>query len=57
MVYGDYVGVINIKTLELLEGDLPPKALAMIKEWAGAHQDELLEIWDTQNFKRLPPLE
>ena len=57
VVYGDRLGVIAIRTLEMLEGDLPPKALAMVKEWAMQHQAELLEIWETQEFRQLPPLE
>ncbi len=57
VVYGDYLGIINIRTLEMMEGDLPSKALSMIKEWAGQHKEELLEIWETQEFKQLPPLE
>ncbi|MBQ7263397.1 MAG: DUF4160 domain-containing protein [Synergistaceae bacterium] len=57
VVYGDRLGAIAIRTLEMMEGDLPPKALAMVKEWAAQHQAELLEIWETQEFKQLPPLE
>ena len=57
VLYGDYIGAINIRTLEMMEGDLPPKALSMTKEWAGLHQEELLKIWETQEFKQLPPLE
>lgn len=26
-VYGEYVGAVDIQTLKMLEGDLPPKAL------------------------------
>ena len=33
VVYGEYVGIIDIQTFEMLEGDLPVKALALIKEW------------------------
>ena len=57
VVYGDRLEVISIRTLEMLEGDLPPKALSMVREWAEQHQGELLEIWETQEFKQLPPLE
>lgn len=56
VVYGEYVGIIDIQTLEMLEGDLPNKALAMIKEWAQEHQAALMKIWDTQEFIQLPPL-
>ena len=56
VVYGEYVGIIDIQTLEMLEGDLPNKALEMIKEWASEHQAELMKIWETQEFVKLPPL-
>jgi len=29
----------------------------MVAEWISVHRDELLEMWQTQNFKTLPPLE
>ena len=56
VIYGEYVGIIDIKTLEMIEGDLPNRALSMVKEWMKEHQDELLNIWNTQEFKKLPPL-
>ena len=56
-LYGEYMGVINIQTQSLMEGDLPSKALAMAQEWTHIHQNELLDIWNTQNFRTLPPLE
>ncbi|MCL2391552.1 MAG: DUF4160 domain-containing protein [Oscillospiraceae bacterium] len=56
-IYGECMGVINIQTLEVMEGDLPSKAVALVREWMKPHTAELLEIWNTQNFKTLPPLE
>lgn len=41
----------------VLEGYLPPKALAMVREWIALHKDTLQEIWETQEFKKIPPLE
>lgn len=57
VVYGECVGVIVIETLEMIEGDLPGKALSLVQEWASHHQKELLAMWNTQEFKKLPPLE
>ena len=57
VVYGEYLGVIDLRTLEMLEGDLPRKALALVQEWAALHQSELLEMWKSQNIRALPPLE
>ena len=56
-IYGEYIGIFDIQTLEMLEGDLPPKASAMVLEWAGIHKEELRTIWNTQEFRQLPPLE
>lgn len=56
-IYGEYVGVIGLQTIQMLEGDLPGKALSMALEWTGQHQAELLDMWNTQQFKALPPLE
>lgn len=55
-VYGEYLGSINIKTMEMIEGDLPKKALSLVKEWMELHQDELQEMWDKQTIEKLPPL-
>lgn len=57
VMYGEYNGVIDIQTLSMIEGDLPAKGLAMVQEWARQYQPELLDIWATQNFRKLPPLE
>lgn len=56
-IYGDDMAAIDIRTLEILEGHLPPKALSMVKEWTEIHQNELLKMWETQEFTKLSPLE
>ncbi len=57
VLYGEYIGIYDIATLRLIEGDLPIKAHNMIVEWGEKYRSELQEIWDTQNFIKLPPLE
>ena len=56
VIYGEYTGSINIRTLEMLEGDLPNKELALVTEWAKQNQTALLEIWNTQKFQAIPPM-
>ena len=41
----------------MLEGDLTNKAQSLIQEWGKMHQDDLMEIWNSQKFKKLKPLE
>ena len=47
----------ELRTMTLLEGDLPPKADVMCREWLALYKNELLEMWNTQVFRKLPPLE
>lgn len=56
-IYGDNVAAIEIQDGGILEGDLPPKALAMVREWVEIHKGDLMQMWETQEFKKLPPLE
>ena len=56
-IYNDDVAAIDFMTGNVLEGYLPPKALSMVQEWIGLHRSELKEIWETQDFKSILPLE
>ena len=56
-IYGEDMAAIDIRSGEVIEGGLPPKALSLVLEWMGLHKDELLEIWETQEFKSHAPLE
>lgn len=55
-LYGEYVGIFDLRSMEMAEGDLPKKAQELIKEWLEKHQFDLLEMWETQKLKKLPPL-
>lgn len=56
-IYGEHVAAIDFKDKKIIEGDLPSKAFELVMEWIDMHQDELMCIWDTQNFKNIEPLE
>lgn len=56
-IYNDDVAAIDFMTGEILEGHLPAKAMEMVQEWISMHKDALMEIWRTQEFKKIPPLE
>lgn len=55
--YGDHEAVMSLNSLELIDGKLPNKCFQLVREWAELHQAELIEIWDTQKFHRVQPLE
>lgn len=54
--YNEYVGLFNIKTFEMFEGDLPQKAQELVTEWLSLHSDEFQKMWDKQIITKLPPL-
>ena len=51
---------IDIRTLDVIEGNLPRRALALVLEWASEHRAELMEDWDLcdrmQTPKKIAPL-
>ena len=57
VVYGEYNALFDIESLDMIEGDLPNRAKKLVIEWATRYQTELLEMWTTQQFHKLPPLE
>lgn len=57
VMYGEYNGVFDLNTLTMTEGDLPAKARDLALEWAKRYQGDMQEMWNTQSFRKLPPLE
>jgi hypothetical protein len=55
-LYGEYVGVFDIHTHHMTDGDLPNRAQELVKEWLGLHSAELQKMWDSQKIEKLPPL-
>ena len=56
-IYGENVAAIDFQEKKIIEGELPKKALELVMEWITIHEKELKEIWDTQDFKNIKPLE
>ena len=42
---------------EIMEGEFPNKAKALVKEFILKNQNELLEMWETEEYRKLPPLD
>lgn len=50
------MGEFNVRTLEMIQGDLPSKAQELVTEWLKLHQSEPQAMWDAQKIEKLPPL-
>jgi hypothetical protein len=59
-LYAEYEARIDIRTLGVIEGDIPRRALALVLEWAQDHRTELMEDWELcirrQPLRKIAPL-
>ncbi|MDX2079458.1 MAG: DUF4160 domain-containing protein [Terrimicrobiaceae bacterium] len=53
-LYGDSTAVIDINHLSVLRGNLPPRALGLVIEWASIHQTELLKAFSQAQNMEMP---
>jgi hypothetical protein len=58
--YAEFKASIDIERLEVIEGELPRRALSLVLDWAELHKAELLEDWGLcqlmQQPKKIDPL-
>ncbi len=52
--YASFKVAIDIRSLSVLDGKFPSRALGMVIEWASQHQDELLKNWDLARSEQVP---
>lgn len=52
----DFDAPFLIETGELMEGYFPPKLQALVKEFVVKYKKELKEMWETEKYKKLPPI-
>lgn len=59
--YNKYRAQIDIETLGMIEGYLPPKVFALVAEWASIYKRELRKNWSDLikdgTFAKINPLE
>lgn len=59
--YQGFKALYQIRTLDVLEGELPKRAHSLVLEWASIHKNELLENWEKATIpapmKKIEPLD
>jgi hypothetical protein len=59
--YGDDLALVDIRTLSVFSGKLPPRVKGLVIEWATLHQQELLTDWNRSHnqkeLQKIMPLE
>ncbi len=53
--YAGSVAVIDIHSLSIIRGNIPPRALGLVIEWATVHKEELLSAFSTAQEMQKPP--
>lgn len=53
----DFDAPFLIATGELMEGYFPPKAKSLVAEFIHKYQKELEEMWETEKYIKLPPID
>ena len=56
-ICGEYIGVFSLLEGEMFEGDLPSKEQVYVKRFILHNQRKLMDMWETQKFEVLPPIE
>lgn len=55
--YGGQHAIISIETLAVLRGELSPRVLGMVMEWAVLHREELMQNWRlARTYRPLRPI-
>jgi hypothetical protein len=53
-IYSGMEVQIGINPIEVLQGNLPRRALSMVIEWAALHQHELMDNWNNMRMNETP---
>jgi hypothetical protein len=53
-LYAEHEALVDVREVRILRGSLPPRALAMVLEWAAQHQRELMEDWSLCSQLKAP---
>jgi len=43
--YGEHHVMVDMESLGVLEGSLPPRVMGLVTEWSSLHRTELMQNW------------
>jgi hypothetical protein len=59
--YGEFEVLVDINSLSVFAGRLPPRVMGLVIEWTNLHQKELLDNWhrtqEHQPLEKIDPLQ
>jgi hypothetical protein len=45
-IYGEFEAELSLNDLQILKGKLPRRVMALVREWADGHREELELAWE-----------
>ena len=53
----DFDAPFSISDGRIMAGEFPAKDAALVRVFILQHKEELEEMWETENYRKLPPLD
>ena len=53
-LYAEFEAVVDIRTFEIIRGELPLRAMALVLEWSQLHRNELMGDWELCVQNQMP---
>ena len=55
--YQEHEASFYIETGEIMNGDFPPNGKDLVRRFILLHKEELMEMWETEVYRKIPPLD
>lgn len=55
-ITSDFDAPFLIETGEIMEGEFPIRSQVLVKEFIQRYREELKEMWEKEEYRKLPPL-
>lgn len=55
--YGDYDASFSLYDGEIMNGFFPKSGAELVKRFILKYQKELLQMWETETYQKLPPID
>ncbi len=56
-IYGEYEATFFIENGEMYDGYFPKNGKVLVKQFILKYKNELKEMWESEVYKKLPPLQ
>ena len=54
--YGEFEASFTIQSGDIMNGSFPKNGKRLVKQFVNRYKNELLEMWNTGIYQKLPPL-